>query len=174
MRFPGQWEDAVWANIYPLYYNLNRWYQAGSGSYTSIDPLDIRSGGEVHPYDYVASNPIRGIDPLGLAGCSFGEIEQCQQDCAARRRRFKDCTPIKLELCFGLFGYITAIECACTDWQRGCQPCPPPPPPRIDFVPPSRPHFPCKGSHWTFFRYDQGPPPTCICRLSQQFGGCID
>ena len=51
-----------------------------------------------------------------------------------------------------------------------CAACPPPPPPsaRLDTVPPSRPHWPCTGSHthaYTYY-YNQNPI-TCACFLGQ-------
>jgi hypothetical protein len=46
--------------------------------------------------------------------------------------------------------------------QSKCKPCDPPPPPRIDRVPPSRPHWPCTGDHMHVFEMNQNPV-TCQC-----------
>lgn len=57
--------------------------------------------------------------------------------------------------------------------QDACKPCPEPPAPVIDYVPPSTPHFPCKGTHMHYFVYHQSPPPECICRLVRLLK-CLD
>src|SRR5579871_4527343 len=53
------------------------------------------------------------------------------------------------------------------DCDKKCPPCPPcpaPPPPRTDIVPPSRPHYPCPGSHTHVYRYESNQNPrTCEC-----------
>ncbi len=46
--------------------------------------------------------------------------------------------------------------------KKKCPPCPAPPPPRIDRVPPSRPHWPCPGDHVHIFEMNQNPE-TCQC-----------
>ncbi|MBL9030839.1 MAG: RHS repeat-associated core domain-containing protein [Phycisphaerae bacterium] len=53
-------------------------------------------------------------------------------------------------------------------WNPGCPPCVPPPP-RYDKVPPSRPHYPCPGSHthWWWVT-GQGPPPDCKCSFKEE------
>jgi RHS repeat-associated protein len=67
LRFPGQWDDPSFrANGLRggLYYNVHRWYEAGTGRYTRPDPLGLRSG--THLYDYVFNNPLGYSDPLEL------------------------------------------------------------------------------------------------------------
>jgi len=55
-----------------------------------------------------------------------------------------------------------------------CPPCPANPPCEVDVVPPSRPHFPCPGTHWHYQVYNQRPYPDCTCFISSRlFGGCI-
>ncbi|STR05632.1 Uncharacterized conserved protein [Hafnia alvei] len=62
LRFPGQYED----DESGLFYNRFRYYDGESGQYVSPDPIGLRSG--LRPYGYV-SNPLKWIDPLGLACC---------------------------------------------------------------------------------------------------------
>ena len=60
LRFPGQ-EDNGGEEVY----NIFRWYRAGWGHYSSPDPVGLNSDTNLYRYTY--SNPIVGIDPLGLA-----------------------------------------------------------------------------------------------------------
>ncbi|NJL28925.1 MAG: RHS repeat-associated core domain-containing protein [Thermoanaerobaculia bacterium] len=175
LRFPGQWLDPAWqqeSSHTSFYYNVYRWYELDIGRYTSADPLGMEGSGSQH-YSYAAANPLVNTDPDGRfipRPCKPDDFQWCQQQCQKAQRRLERCQCFGLPWCLGVLDYAVA---ACRDWQKGCPPCPPPPPPRIDRVPPSRPHFPCKGDHWVYFRYDQGPPPQCICRRSQIFGGCL-
>ena len=63
LRFPGQYEDEESG----LYYNRFRYYDGGSGQYLCADPTGLCGG--INPYSYV-QNPLKYIDPLGLAGCN--------------------------------------------------------------------------------------------------------
>ncbi|MGN6231376.1 MAG: RHS repeat-associated core domain-containing protein, partial [Trinickia sp.] len=64
LRFAGQWEDEESG----LHYNLNRYYDAESGQYLSVDPIGLAGGLRTHGYVAV---PSAAFDPLGLASCSF-------------------------------------------------------------------------------------------------------
>ena len=67
LRFPGQWDDEVWLEATrgaEVYYNVHRWYQPGTGRYTSPDPTPIPL--YVNRYAYVESDPINWTDSLGL------------------------------------------------------------------------------------------------------------
>ena len=90
LRFPGQYYDAESG----LHYNWNRYYDPKVGRYITADPVSVgehvqstldnlRSGGangqmpiELNPYAFVANNPLKYIDPEGLAceykGYDFG------------------------------------------------------------------------------------------------------
>ena len=74
LRLPGQSDDATWDTAHlgsGVYYNLNRWYESGTGRYAMPDPVKL---GE--PYVYVRGNPLTATDRLGL----FRVAENC--DCA--------------------------------------------------------------------------------------------
>jgi RHS repeat-associated protein len=68
LRYPGQWDDPSFRSHElrsGLYYNLNRWYEAGTGRYASPDPLGVEDGG-VNSYLYALANPLLFTDPNGL------------------------------------------------------------------------------------------------------------
>jgi len=67
LRFPGQWDDVAWEEPSvgaEVVYNVHRWYQSSTGTYTKTDPLGL--SGDPHPYSFGFSNPITLFDPLGL------------------------------------------------------------------------------------------------------------
>jgi RHS repeat-associated protein len=61
LRFPGQFHDARTQ----LNYNYLRDYDPKSGRYVESDPIGLKGG--LNTYGYVLGNPIKFIDPLGLA-----------------------------------------------------------------------------------------------------------
>ena len=78
LRFPGQWEDEVWQDAMlgaEGYYNVNRWYQPETGTYSSVDPLSEDSSNTLDAYRYAESSPVMYIDPIGLLSC------KCSDDC---------------------------------------------------------------------------------------------
>jgi RHS repeat-associated protein len=66
VRFPGQWLDEESG----LHYNRFRYYNAGTGTYISPDPIGLTTGLNVYAY---ARNPVNGSDPLGLAEAGCGD-----------------------------------------------------------------------------------------------------
>jgi RHS repeat-associated protein len=74
LRLPGQWDDPVWTNSKlnsGLYYNVNRWYEAGLARYRQADPVGITDRAP-NLYAYVSDAPLRFSDPLGLKQWPFG------------------------------------------------------------------------------------------------------
>jgi RHS repeat-associated protein len=87
LRLPGQEAEqlSLGANgATGRSYNIHRWYDTATGRYINPDPLPPQRPDELTPYHYVNSNPIGGIDPLGLAAfkpCSkLTEPQACQCD----------------------------------------------------------------------------------------------
>ncbi|MEJ8851922.1 RHS repeat-associated core domain-containing protein [Variovorax rhizosphaerae] len=60
IRFQGQYLDDETG----LHYNRYRYYEPGSGQFTSSDPIRLTGGLNLHAY---TKNPIGWIDPFGLA-----------------------------------------------------------------------------------------------------------
>ena len=67
LRFPGQYYDQETG----LHYNGFRYYHPGMGQYIQPDPIGLR-GGSFSTYAYVGGNPLRWVDPSGLAGSTRG------------------------------------------------------------------------------------------------------
>jgi RHS repeat-associated protein len=66
LRLPGQWADSSWGGYgAELYYNLHRWYDAGIGRYTQVDPLGLAE--DVSLYRYAGSRPTYFVDITGLS-----------------------------------------------------------------------------------------------------------
>jgi RHS repeat-associated protein len=59
-RFPGQYYDQETG----LHYNYFRYYDPATGRYVTPDPIGLEGG--INLFLYVAGNPLRWIDPLGL------------------------------------------------------------------------------------------------------------
>jgi len=71
LRFPGQYFDEETG----LCYNLNRYYDPGTGRYTSTDPIGLAVDGNTYRYGY--NNPALVVDPhgdIGLVGAGIGAV----------------------------------------------------------------------------------------------------
>jgi len=62
LRFPGQLYDTATQ----LSYNYYRDYNSRTGRYTTSDPIGLEGG--INTYAYVENDPLRYVDPEGLAG----------------------------------------------------------------------------------------------------------
>jgi RHS repeat-associated protein len=60
LGFPGQY----WDEDIQLWYNWHRFYDASTGRYLAVDPLQNR---ETSPYQYSNGDPVSLVDPTGLA-----------------------------------------------------------------------------------------------------------
>ncbi|WP_141675273.1 RHS repeat domain-containing protein, partial [Gilliamella sp. Nev3-1] len=60
LRFQGQYYDEETG----LHYNLNRYYDPFTGRYITQDPIKLMGGWNY--YQYVNSDPVQWVDPLGL------------------------------------------------------------------------------------------------------------
>jgi len=77
LRFPGQWEDTSWTSVGSGFYeNVHRWYQPGTGRYTSPDPWQGTKS-DPHAFAYVNNKPLIFTDPLGLRQFPFGAGQFC-------------------------------------------------------------------------------------------------
>ena len=63
---PGMYADLETG----LYYNGYRYYYPRIGRYISSDPIGLAGG--LNTYSYVGGNPLRYIDPFGLASLGIG------------------------------------------------------------------------------------------------------
>jgi RHS repeat-associated protein len=64
----ARWKGALWMGTESdLYYMRNRWYEPASGRFLSEDPIGLDGG--INPVAFTASDPVNGIDPLGLSDC---------------------------------------------------------------------------------------------------------
>lgn len=71
LRLPGQDAAMTWEGGEENY-NIFRWYRAGWGRYTQVDPLPTRLG--YISYGYVEGNPLYFVDPLGLTKVHVGPV----------------------------------------------------------------------------------------------------
>ncbi len=70
LRLPGQWDDSYFDKTTigaDIYYNVHRWFEPQTGRYTRTDPLVLRPDPESNAFLYANANPLRFLDPLGLA-----------------------------------------------------------------------------------------------------------
>jgi RHS repeat-associated protein len=94
LRFPGQWLDETWADASlgeAIAYNVQRWYEPGTGRYPRPDPAWRPTRiQELNHYLYVAANPLLYIDPLGLERLRVCCNEWDKQNLEAIQKRASD------------------------------------------------------------------------------------
>jgi RHS repeat-associated protein len=66
ISLPGQYYDPETG----LHYNYFRYYNPQTGRYTTPDPIGLEGG--INLFTYVAGNPVRWVDPLGLRQVILG------------------------------------------------------------------------------------------------------
>ena len=79
LRYPGQYFDKESG----LSYNGFRSYDGRTGRYTQADPIDLAGGW--NRFAYVDNNPLKYIDPLGLAKQAANSAH-----CTALRRKIQN------------------------------------------------------------------------------------
>ena len=83
LRLPGQWSDPFWKKplfTSDLYYNVHRWYEAGTGRYVSADPLSRLGIVGEKDYLYAEARPTIFSDPFGLFCSCFSDCPSGQWD----------------------------------------------------------------------------------------------
>lgn len=151
-----------------LFFANNRAYDPSVGRWLSEDPVNVIEHAPDRPlpdgpnaYSYVTNRPTTERDPSGLQGtgavATFPTIgEFCSTAAASALAR-----------ALGVVGAI-ATQCgdSCRPEQSKCPPCTPPVGTvgyRMDLVPPSKPHYPFKGTHVHLYVRRQKPYPNCEC-----------
>jgi RHS repeat-associated protein len=111
LRFPGQWDDAIFTNASlgaDVYYNVHRWYEPHGGRYSRPDPLGLpgtrgrpgermREGRDINLFSYAFQNPAKFADPLGLAvqtyGCTAAQDAKIQRAAGQADAASQSCLP---------------------------------------------------------------------------------
>ena len=102
LRLPGQWTDPSWEDATlgaELYYNVNRWYERGTGRYVRPDPLGLVGG--LNSYGYAWQDPVDWTDPLGLS----------PRPMTPSRRRTVPCGPDQYARCVSTCGSKGVESC---------------------------------------------------------------
>ncbi len=134
LRLPGQWTDASWEQSSlgaEVYYNVHRWYEAGTGRYERADPLGL--GGGINSIIYSWSRPTGFVDPLGLQTRQDGYIpdsddiaQQIQRGCARQAfyRNYRDMVRANWKLSDKYFhckANCEAIHCGDHGFEMACE-----------------------------------------------------
>ncbi len=82
LRLPGQTQDPDTA----LYYNFHRNYDPATGTYLEADPTGLEGGED--PYAYAEGQPLKYVDPWGLAKIQYFLIDSTPTDGANSTARW--------------------------------------------------------------------------------------
>jgi RHS repeat-associated protein len=132
LRFPGQWDDPSFRSHGlrgGVYYNVHRWYKAGTGRYMQPDPIGLTGG--INLFGYVLQNPIIWTDPSGteLPLTPFSpppSPDDEQRSCAAEafRRNYNAMISAnwkKSDKYFHCKANCEAARCGPAGFDRACQ-----------------------------------------------------
>lgn len=156
-----------WHSSLALHFFRSRVYDASTGNFLSVDSIGFYSG-DFHLYRLGYSSPCNGRDPSGnmfIEQAMLTRVPLAAIGGITALSYAITCTLLTAASAVGMPTASTGIFAACK--VADCPPCPAPPtnpPPRTDTVPPSRPHWPCPGTHTHVFTYIvRQNPITCQC-----------
>jgi RHS repeat-associated protein len=107
--------DYRWDNESNLYQVRNRFAHPNLGRWLTRDPVGYKAG--VNLYAYVENNPVKAVDPTGLAPCTASEISTCMSRAAAKGWIYDGCSALVVQLCFI---QLRVAQCSYTDPPEIC------------------------------------------------------
>ncbi len=178
------WTKTFTGQVYDVETGLmlyrNRYYHPGLGRFITRDPIGY-DGNDVNLYRYVKNDAMAKIDDRGFVGAAAAL--PIAVACAAADGPIPIGDAIALIILGGALladatcGQTDSISSAIAkpqicddDPPKTCKPCIPPVGSiayRVDFVPPSKPHYPYKGTHTHHYKMNQSPYPVCRCFWSK-------
>ncbi len=154
-----------------LQWNINRWYDPKVGRWASEDPIGFLAG-DTNLFRYVFANSISFLDAFGFSADS---VSQAIKNAILTRnlQLLKDLlgnggslSLAQTEAALLAIATIELLNRIDANKKSGCKPCDPPAGTmgyRVDLVPPSKCHYPFKGTHTHHRQMTQSPHPVCKC-----------